>query len=318
MLIDSAHSNQRQISETPMRKYTTPPPPIKITDFVPELAAYASTTVRLHPHPLDSDLPPGDSKIGGTVLWPAAEPWPMCADENVPYVAVVQLRKEDFPEVEFYPGTDLFQLLWTPRRDYSTDVPRPKSFWRSTTRIHEPMRQIPRLSDYRIDLKDHDVSDNLPINCSIHPEKVIEYPVPDHLYWLAGPEKHKEILEKIGQSELPIPKEYPYSNTTPIEDTRRSYYWSNLAECPGAKVTGGGSVVEDGKKWDHLMTLSSWEYDSGSYLRWQPLEDRTEITGKPLRDMIEPLGMNFGRTQRLGIWICRDLPDWPIRMFVCE
>lgn len=56
---------------------TTPPRPIDVTAVLPELAAHARETTRLHPRP----GAPGaaDSSIGGPLLWPAGEPWPTCA-----------------------------------------------------------------------------------------------------------------------------------------------------------------------------------------------------------------------------------------------
>jgi hypothetical protein len=56
---------------------TTPPPPIDITAFFPELAPLARRTVRLHPR-RGPEPGPGESKVGGTFLWPSDEPWPTC------------------------------------------------------------------------------------------------------------------------------------------------------------------------------------------------------------------------------------------------
>jgi hypothetical protein len=55
---------------------TTPPPPLDITAVVPELALLGRRAVRLHPRAGT----PGrsDSSLGGPLLWPAEEPWPVC------------------------------------------------------------------------------------------------------------------------------------------------------------------------------------------------------------------------------------------------
>ncbi|MFI9200106.1 hypothetical protein [Streptomyces sp. NPDC053048] len=55
---------------------TTPPRPVDITAAFPELAAMARTTTRLHPRPGSPSV--SDSSVGGPLLWPADEPWPMC------------------------------------------------------------------------------------------------------------------------------------------------------------------------------------------------------------------------------------------------
>jgi hypothetical protein len=55
---------------------TTPPPPLDIAEVFPELGPLARLAVRLHPRAGT----PGrdDSSLGGPLLWPAAEPWPVC------------------------------------------------------------------------------------------------------------------------------------------------------------------------------------------------------------------------------------------------
>jgi hypothetical protein len=98
---------------------TTPKPCRDVLEVLPELAGRAVATVRFHPRP--GRVPePGASKFGGTFLWPRDEPWPVCdehpdrqPDEAEPIlIPVLQLRAADFPELQFYAGTDLFQLLW--------------------------------------------------------------------------------------------------------------------------------------------------------------------------------------------------------------
>lgn len=61
---------------------TTPPRPADVAVVLPELAALARPAVRLHPRP--GAPSPGDSSVGGPLLWPAAEPWPYC-DGPHPY-----------------------------------------------------------------------------------------------------------------------------------------------------------------------------------------------------------------------------------------
>jgi hypothetical protein len=55
---------------------TTPPPPLDITSVFPGLAAFARQAVRLHPR--RGQPGPQDSSMGGPLLWPAGEPWPVC------------------------------------------------------------------------------------------------------------------------------------------------------------------------------------------------------------------------------------------------
>ncbi|MFG2331223.1 hypothetical protein ACGFMM_16540 [Streptomyces sp. NPDC048604] len=53
----------------------TPYRPLDITVPFPELSAYARTGTRLHPRP---GAPAADSSVGGPLLWPADEAWPVC------------------------------------------------------------------------------------------------------------------------------------------------------------------------------------------------------------------------------------------------
>ncbi|MFI1910766.1 hypothetical protein ACH444_33470 [Streptomyces microflavus] len=61
---------------------TTPPRPLDVEALFPELAAYRGTTTRLHPRPGRPDV--ADSSVGGPLLWPADEPWPVCTEPHSP------------------------------------------------------------------------------------------------------------------------------------------------------------------------------------------------------------------------------------------
>ncbi|WP_240653916.1 hypothetical protein [Streptomyces sp. AcE210] len=55
---------------------TTPPRPVDVEAAFPELVALRRFATRLHPR---RGIPTaGDSSVGGPLLWPADEPWPMC------------------------------------------------------------------------------------------------------------------------------------------------------------------------------------------------------------------------------------------------
>jgi hypothetical protein len=70
---------------------TTPPRP-DVAAAVPELAAYARTATRLHPRPGAPGV--GDSSVGGPLLWPAEEPWPVCtADHATAHRYLANLRR---------------------------------------------------------------------------------------------------------------------------------------------------------------------------------------------------------------------------------
>jgi len=56
-----------------MRRYTTPPPCRDVAKLVPDLAPFARTTIRLHPHPKFAPRGIAESKLGGIFLWPKEE-----------------------------------------------------------------------------------------------------------------------------------------------------------------------------------------------------------------------------------------------------
>ncbi|MCF3121142.1 hypothetical protein IPZ68_15755 [Streptomyces arenae] len=59
---------------------TTPPRPLDVEALFPELAAHRGTTTRLHPRPGSPTA--ADSHVGGPLLWPAGEPWPVCTEPH--------------------------------------------------------------------------------------------------------------------------------------------------------------------------------------------------------------------------------------------
>ncbi|WP_405925329.1 hypothetical protein [Streptomyces sp. NBC_00035] len=59
---------------------TTPPRPLDVEELFPGLAAFRGTTTRLHPRPGRPDL--SASSVGGPMLWPADEPWPVCDEAH--------------------------------------------------------------------------------------------------------------------------------------------------------------------------------------------------------------------------------------------
>jgi hypothetical protein len=306
-------------------KYTTPAPTVDITKYVPELARHGKEIVRLHPHRVERDLLNDVSKAGGLFLWPSAEPWPMWEDDKFkfPFVPVLQLRKADVPEMPFPAGMDLFQLLWTPRRDEdlidgpTKYLPVPKVFWRNSAEIANPLTRFPTLKEYGVDERDFDISDNVPRMCGLCAERVMEYPDPDQLRWGLG-EEGKLIWDKIGKSDFAVPVDFAQEFKTPqtSKDLRESYYSICLSRCPGLKVAGGESYTEMNRTWESLLAIPSWEYDHVSAFRWRAIEDRK--AGKDLKELKHPMGLDLGRTQIVHVWVCRDGLGWEIDMSIVE
>ncbi|WP_404868717.1 hypothetical protein ACI1MP_12915 [Kitasatospora griseola] len=73
---------------------TTPPRPVDIAALFPELAPLARQAVRLHPRPGEPGV--HESSVGGPLLWPADEQWPVCTrphDHWSPPVSLDDVRR---------------------------------------------------------------------------------------------------------------------------------------------------------------------------------------------------------------------------------
>ncbi len=97
-----------------------------ILTALPELAAFARPVVELR---VDEAGPPPSAlatKIGGPFPWPSNAPWPSTdlpqllfgfdpsTPRNRTLVPVLQVLREDVPELPFPESTDVLQLLWSP------------------------------------------------------------------------------------------------------------------------------------------------------------------------------------------------------------
>ena len=101
----------------------TQKPPIDLLEIFPFLRGREKNTIRLHPRIPETELSLNQSKLGGRFLWSKEEPWPVStvaetrpshqshSQNEIPLVSILQLRAEDFPEMQFPQGTNLFQLL---------------------------------------------------------------------------------------------------------------------------------------------------------------------------------------------------------------
>jgi hypothetical protein len=61
---------------------TTPPRPVNVLDDFPELGPMARTALRLHPRVGSPTVT--DNSVGGPLLWPSDEPWPVCQKPHPP------------------------------------------------------------------------------------------------------------------------------------------------------------------------------------------------------------------------------------------
>lgn len=295
---------------------TTRKAPYDVTGIIESLLDCQKITVRLHPRRQESEPSLRSSKLGGRFLWPASEPWPHCTEpeyalsgeidwsdwsniyttnvwpaehprHNDVYVGVLQLRANEFPEVEFPEGKDLFQLLWCPR-DHLNDIVY-RVFWRRESEIEEIL-DIPSPS--------YPNDDRVPHACRLYPERVSEYP---HI----GELSEAQLLELRG-----------WDGEEGMYD-----YQSLLSTCPGVKVGGYVHWIQEpeepqcscGLTMSHLLTVSSGEFDPNSAQRWCPVEDWNawERHGKEAAHVQVSPGLIIGDCGSIYVFICRRCDGWP-------
>jgi hypothetical protein len=154
------------------------------------------TAVLLHPR--HSEEPGEDrSKLGGIFCWPADEAWPHCVEHHVPFAPILQLRRDEFPELEFKAGTNLMQLLWCPGERLVTKW---TIVWRDRSSVRRVRAKIPTAENA--------FPGNLPLPCRLFPERVVEYP--DYY------ELPREIKERL-------PSRAPDAVVADFKETRRDH-----------------------------------------------------------------------------------------------
>ena len=292
-------------------KRTTPPPRKNVLDVLPELIAQTVITVRLHPRRGSTAL--ADSKLEGLFLWPKDESWPTCAvghpdwlkntwavepGVGVTLVPVLQLRADEFPEIEFYPGMDLLQVLWCPQDHHDVSVAKPFIFWRNTAHINETLESIPTFvnADERY----------IPQECYLLPERVQEFP---QYYRLTEDQQSRLDTWDISDS---------IDDTIDVPSTL--YEWE-LSVCPSTKI--GGDVYwvqypqwptcQCGQTMQHLLTINDSEFDGGTYQRWLPVEDQFVWEGDYQARWVVQNAADIRLGGLLYIFICRMCENWPIR-----
>lgn len=299
-----------------VRRCTTPAPPVNVEEVFPELRGKAKATVRLHPRP--GKAPVDESKIGGMFLWPKREAWPVCPDHNVPFVTALQLRKEDVPDLDFPPDTDLFQLLWCPNEHEGENrwCPCPAIYWRKRSDVGGTRKWPPRWKQ-RWELYDEE-EDVIPEPCRVYPERVMEYTGYSPFGYPHDP--LPPALLDVAEMVRGLPKAGDLSHPS----TAESLFYAWLSEAVGTKVGGHPHWNQHeeyprcacGSDMEYLLSFASREYDGSSWGRWVPIEDRPTATATEFCEwgtICEPLGCMFGRCVTMNVFVCRKHSDWPIR-----
>lgn len=215
----------------------------------------------------------------------------------------------------FPPGKDMFQVLWCPR-DHKGDPDQPcpmlwadpKFFWRNRREIMRQRPDNPAPSEAYFDY--------VPLPCRLLPERIVEYPsiyeIPDDL---------KERIYAWQDQNLDGNGEHAYC------------YEFDLSVCPGTKIGGYLSWIQFpwipgcscGSNMEHLLTITSAEWNGLIDRRWTPEEDqqilaelhkswdeREERDGLRQYAILNPTGLTLGDCGHMHVFVCRRCPDWPI------
>ncbi len=308
----SGHTQQDATRGRPPGPRPLAPLPFDIDAVFPELIGTAREVTLLYPRAGEPGQ--GDSSIGGPLLWPADEPWPMCAEpghykpldapvgpEPVAMVPVVQLYARDVPGLAFPVGTDLLQILWCPLvHDDDQAAADPRLHWRSTALTAagavagEPPRPHTAEEEY------------LPRPCTLSPTPAKEYPNWDL------PEGFGQLLNQRFDA-LREERGYDYFEVATTQQSKVGGYpgWTQPPDWPDC--AGCGTRME------HLLSVTATEPQMG---RWLPVDDwsppKDGVASPSWRAEADPAALDaFGHGMDLGdlggmyFFICRICPDTP-------
>lgn len=323
----------------------TPPRPLDVAGRFPEMAELGRVATRLHPRLGE----PGvlDSSIGGPLLWPADEPWPVHAqgEQYAPLTNLSDIRTlralitESWARPQKRRGP-----RFTPEEREILDSIRARHPPESMPDARQPL--IPLAQLYARDtptLPYPEGTDLLQLlwapcygieGCSSAVQlrwrsaaqvgEVLTTP-PEPAYVLVDEHVPEPCLLHPEQVH-----EYPPGHLLPEELHARLKAWAlehsvsyrtDLCIAPGCKAGGWPARFsfrdaaddeerhcgECGGPLDALMTIDSFEWDA-STTSWQPTGDLEEPRGHPYRSLRDATMLMIGRGYTLQIYYCRRDP----------
>jgi hypothetical protein len=217
----------------------------------------------------------------------------MSRPHNTPYQTLVQLRRDEFPELPWPVGSDLFQLLWCPRVHLwgnSLELNSKQSngariIWRKESSARAVM---PVQSPHPARLPVHE--------CSLQPEDIVEYP---------------QAVETVAEIEAAIPKLQnwfdalqPRKGNDPGAEWRYSY---DIAVSPGTKLLGYAQWIQAeeiptcgcGREMKLLITCASQETMSDGV--WESVSAEK---GRAREEHTHPFGFEWGDWSNAYVFYC--------------
>lgn len=322
---------------------TTPARPVSVEAVFPELAPYRARTTRLHPRPGRPGM--HDSHVGGPMLWPDSEQWPLChephhhetegyapeeirgaraagvwppsrpwppagtpgLDGPVPFVGLAQFFRRDIPGLVCRPdGADLVQLFRCPFTHGPYLERRYRLQWRRARDTERAERFLAAPPEVPLLRWEHE----LPEPCVLHPEEVDTYP------WAEEDTLPASLIARIDAwDDAQVAEHGPDAPS----------YQYDLSIPPGWRVGGYPSWASTGPMaidcascatpMRLLLTAEGYEMDAGSH-SWVPLEDRDPpLRGKASirggQSVAQPTRLRFGRDRDLHVFTCPAAPGHP-------
>ncbi|MEV5576743.1 hypothetical protein AB0L06_42530 [Spirillospora sp. NPDC052269] len=316
---------------------TTPPRPADMTAVFPEFASLARTATRLHPRPGAPGVQ--DSSVGGPLLWPADEPWPVCDEDHEMYGELE--RTQDVREWRRILGDawgrtpvgEGFAITAGER----AQLDRMKAA-ASPARPDQPITMLPIAQLFCRDVPDLVAPPGMDLLqvlwCPFDhgdlycPSPVLRWRRASDVVDVLELQPEPEVMEYgtyLPEQCVLFPEqvvEYPYADFLPDDLRRRLGEWEKasgyeyqyeLSIADGWKVGGYASwsltdpypmICDCGTDMELLLTVASGEWDGGG--SWRPVEDAAEE-----RSASEPTGVVIGRGYSLWIFTCPASFDHP-------
>ncbi|MFD5316104.1 hypothetical protein [Streptomyces sp. NPDC127098] len=266
------------------------PTRLGVEALFPELTGLARETTLLCPRIGEPGV--RDSSVGGPLLWPADEPWPMCGAEGhyeplrrptevvgpepVAMVPVVQLYARDVPELPFPAGTDVLQVVWCPLlHDDGIDAVSPRLYWRDERAVGAGTLRSDRPEPYTAD------EDFVPRPCTVTPTRAVEYPNGDLPEGLgeALTDRFDEVERRFGVSY--------FDAATTIQSKVGGYPgWTQAPDWPTCRC---------GRRMAHLLSVTATETGP-----WHGDDDADAGHG-----------MDMGDLGGVYLFVCTTCPDRP-------
>ncbi|MFE7632622.1 hypothetical protein ACFU7Z_01275 [Kitasatospora sp. NPDC057518] len=259
---------------------TTPPRPLDVEALFPELAAHRGTTTRLHPRPGSPQM--SASSVGGPMLWPADEPWPVCGEAHG------RGRGRRLADIDRYRRT--LAAAWV-REENPGPTAEERELLTELSREHrlsdvsetDPLPMIGLAQLYRRDVPDlpegPDGCDLLQVFwCPFNAHGPNRYDFELHLHWRRSSEVGEVLTTQpqplVVESDRFVPEPcvlhpeqvatYPFAGLLPEDLCARLDAWDEAQE-EAARSTDGRSVQPIGYQYD-LSVPPGWRV--GGFASW--------------------------------------------------